>query len=93
MTIILLLGGSDGGFVASGTDFDKKFVLSADLADHVLGYRTTITVSIMSLRLGMWGEGMFGSEVILGGGYSNTYTTAQKNTLLIGSSLHVKEIE
>lgn len=94
MTLLILLGGSDGGFIVTGTPFEKLYVSSTDLSEHVLQYFAPVTVSSMTLRLGMWGEAMWGTRQILGSGFSNTYTSGQRHILQVTTTaLNIKEIE
>lgn len=60
------------------TEFDNQ-VLSADFSKNVLKVEEDITVLYMSLRMGMFGEGMFGSSVIWGGATRFVYRTGSLN--------------
>jgi len=57
----------------------ERNILSVDFGNNVIRLETETTILSMSLRMGMWGEAMFGDDQILGGALSSIYSLGSLN--------------
>lgn len=57
-------------------------VLSNDISKNAIETSETLSNVFLSLRMGMWGEAMFGDEQLLGAGNVNYYASNVERNIL-----------